>query len=60
MREHARPEVFPEHLQPYLLPMPSTADEAFELLLLLRCADAKKKPGPPPETGHGRNEKPER
>jgi hypothetical protein len=28
------------------------------LLLLLRCADAKKKPDPPPETGHGRNEKP--
>ena len=51
MREHARPEAFPEPLRPDLLPMPDTAAEAFELLLLLELAFGKKTSGPPPETG---------
>ena len=34
MREHARPEAVPEHLRPYLLPLPETK---WEVLFLLRC-----------------------
>ena len=51
MTTHSRPDAFPEHLRPYLLPIPETPDEAFELLLLLELAFDEKTSGPPPETG---------
>jgi hypothetical protein len=34
MREPAHPEAFPEHLRPYLFPMPETQYEALFLLSL--------------------------
>ena len=37
MTEHARPEAFPDHLQPVLLPLPETRWEA--LFLLRRLSD---------------------
>ena len=41
MTEHKHPEHFPEHLRPYLLPIPETREEA---LFLLRCfADVSSK-----------------
>jgi hypothetical protein len=42
MTTHERPEVFPDHLEPEKLPVPETKGEAFELLLWLALADAKK------------------
>lgn len=36
MTEHKHPEAFPEHVRPYLLPLPETQWEA---LFLLRCMD---------------------
>ena len=33
MTEHKHPEHFPEHLRPYLLPIPETREEALLLLL---------------------------
>jgi hypothetical protein len=43
MTTHDRPEVFPDHLETEKLPVPETKDEAFELLLWLALADARKK-----------------
>jgi len=41
MTEHKHPEAFPEHVRPYLLPLPETQWEA---LFLLRCfADSELK-----------------
>jgi hypothetical protein len=47
MTEHNHPEAFPEHLRPYLLPLPETKWEA---LFLLRCfADLNLAPGMQPK-----------
>ena len=38
MTEHKHPEHFPEHLRPYLLPLPETREKALVLLLELEWA----------------------
>ena len=47
MTTHKRHDVFPDHLHPETLPVPETADEAFELLLWLALST------PPEATGTG-------
>lgn len=41
MTEHKHPEHFPEHLRPFLLPIPETQAEALALLLEWHRAEVR-------------------
>jgi hypothetical protein len=46
MKEHARPKAFPEHLRPYLLPLPRARWEALFLLRAFADANLEKQNAP--------------